>query len=724
MENIGQLSSINDKSGKPYVFQIVSEETYNKTKKFLEKNNLDSGYAVQYPDAYYVFVGAYDNGKFKTIPEINAEIGVSVSKSSVNEFNAIFDAAIKTAKVPERQAQLIENATKGGSNYFTLATTAAAVTQGSSVSGTSKVVEPTPATPATPVAATSGSAITTPTPAPERLDAAQVGFWNSVSEIPENLRSAELTEKLKQIKEEYPEQVAAESLTQKEYDALSATQKVGIQQRAYALNKSFKKPTKTASGVTGYTILLADPCKDDFFAEVEAKLNNFFKKITKLGGKLLNMGEEIKTIVGSIFSFAKKFISKIANLIADKISKLIKDKISGLSDLLPGMVNVTNAFFGAIKCLLAKIGDALEKTIEDLIIGMVKNVINAPRCAIEQFMGAMMSKVTSLIDSALGPVLGEIQDVFGFVFKIRDFVLSAISAARKISNLFKCDDKQTCPASSKYIIDKGSVKDDDEGSKNKSLNNVMDALDAFGNLSPSAAVSQGLSNWEKDYGSWGIFGDGGAEGVPDILGGCNTGNVFECGLPKIEFFGGGGSGAAGKVLMGNFLSNVDPDDIYGDIKRSGGIVGVEMSIPGEGYTSPPLVSFSDGCEQGYGAYGRAIVDTNINSPTYGEVTSVVILSSGENYPVGDIEEVYINNLVIEDSGENYADDDVPENEDIEVTIVDGRIISARITKQIEYTTIPEININTITGYGARIKPIMGLTRKPQEELVQVIDCVS
>ena len=147
MVNIGQLSSINDKSGKtPYVFQIVSEETYNKTKKFLEKNNLDSGYAVQYPDAYYVFVGAYDNGKFKTIPEINAEIGVSVSKSSVNEFNAIFDAAIKTAKVPERQAQLIENATKGGSNYFTLATTAAAVTQGSSGSVALGAVEPTAAT--------------------------------------------------------------------------------------------------------------------------------------------------------------------------------------------------------------------------------------------------------------------------------------------------------------------------------------------------------------------------------------------------------------------------------------------------------------------------------------------------------------------------------------------------------------------------------------------------
>lgn len=560
---------------------------------------------------------------------------------------------------------------------------------------------------------------------PERLSAETAEFWNSVAEIPENLRSAELTEKLKQIQEEYPEQVNRASLTQEEYNDLPATQRAGYAQRAYAYGKVFKKATAPASGTTGYTVLLADPCKDDFFAEVEARLNNFFKKITKVGGKLLNIGEEIKTIVGSITAFAKKFISKIANLIADKISKLIKNAITGLTNLLPGMIDVTSAFFGALRCLVAKISDALGKTIEDLIIGMVKNVINAPRCAIEQFMGAMMNKVTSLIDSALGEPLQKLMDVFGFVFKMRDFVLSAISAARKISNLFKCDDKQTCPASSKYVIDKGLVKDNDSNSKQNSLDKVTEALDVIGNISPSAAVSQGLSNWEKDYGSWDLFGDGTKlSDVPDVLGGCNTGNVFECGTPKVEFFGGGGFGAAGKVLMGNFLKNVDPENIYGDVKKTGGIVGVEMTIPGEGYDSPPMVAFSDGCEQGYGAYGRAVVDMNINSPTYGQVTSVVMMTPGENYPAEEEEELYINNVVIEDTGEGYADDDEVENEDIDITIQDGRIASVRITKQIPYTSLPEININTVTGYGARIKPIMGLTRRPQEEIVQVIDCVS
>ena len=47
----------------------------------------------------------------------------------------------------------------------------------------------------------------------------------------------------------------------------------------------------------------------------------------------------------------------------------------------------------------------------------------------------------------------------------------------------------------------------------------------------------------------------------------------------------------------------------------------------------PLIDFSDNCDQGYGAFGRVIIDKNVNSPTYGQITNVIIISEGENYPV-------------------------------------------------------------------------------------------
>ena len=42
----------------------------------------------------------------------------------------------------------------------------------------------------------------------------------------------------------------------------------------------------------------------------------------------------------------------------------------------------------------------------------------------------------------------------------------------------------------------------------------------------------------------------------------------------------------------NFTSLID------DVKVTGSILGVDITYPGEGYTTDPLVSFVDRCDQG------------------------------------------------------------------------------------------------------------------------------
>ena len=42
---------------------------------------------------------------------------------------------------------------------------------------------------------------------------------------------------------------------------------------------------------------------------------------------------------------------------------------------------------------------------------------------------------------------------------------------------------------------------------------------------------------------------------------------------------------------------------------------------------------------------------------------------------------------------------------------------------IPYNDLPNLNINSDTGVGAILRPIMSKTR-PQGEVIQVIDCVS
>ena len=155
---------------------------------------------------------------------------------------------------------------------------------------------------------------------------------------------------------------------------------------------------------------------------------------------------------------------------------------------------------------------------------------------------------------------------------------------------------------------------------------------------------------------------------------CNTGNIFDCGLPRIEFFGGGGEGAAGDVILGNFVNQLDnqisgigftnlagEQEQFGSLKEevqtTGSIIGVDMTFPGEGYTSEPLVSFVDNCDKGYGAYGRAMIDKDPNSPTFGQVTGILMISEGENYPTGEVSDAYVDRIVVEKGGSGYKLED-------------------------------------------------------------------
>ena len=81
------------------------------------------------------------------------------------------------------------------------------------------------------------------------------------------------------------------------------------------------------------------------------------------------------------------------------------------------------------------------------------------------------------------------------------------------------------------------------------------------------------------------------------------------------------------------------------VKRTASIIGVDITYPGEGYTEEPLVSFVDNCDQGYGAYGRAVIDKDPNSPTYGQLTDIIIISEGENYPAGESRGVFVDKIV-------------------------------------------------------------------------------
>ena len=179
---------------------------------------------------------------------------------------------------------------------------------------------------------------------------------------------------------------------------------------------------------------------------------------------------------------------------------------------------------------------------------------------------------------------------------------------------------------------------------------------------------------------------------------------------------------ASRVDQVDYVKTQVGGSIIEDIKQTGGIIGVDITYPGEGYTQEPLVRFEDNCKQGYGAYGRAVIDKDPNSPTYGQLTKILIISEGENYPVEAPEDVFVDEIVVEDGGSGYTMDD--EIEDFEICGLDENgTITKVCTNNKAYRTLPPVIVQSPTGSGAILTPVM--TRKPKQmEVITVIDCIT
>ena len=579
---------------------------------------------------------------------------------------------------------------------------------------------------------------------------------------------------IKKLQDDYPELKSIFPRTAEELQNLSQKEKDERNRRFENYKKNGKENVGSASETTGQSIIAATPAGNNFYEQVESDLGNFFDRITKVGASGLNMSSEINEIVGKIGATSNQFVGQIGNGLADSMVGFMKGGMAAQATRIfaqypnnpalavkiitakqKSLINPAKSLFNGMDCLTSKVGNALLSTIKDMISGMMKNVINAATCAVQQFIGGLVGKITGLIDSLIGPLLNPIQSILNASFNVKQAIFGGLNMMKKVGSLFSCDEKSPTNATSKYVIDAGPKASKSEIEKNRKVNQSIAAANSA--TSAIDGVTDGLNNFEKNYGQWSIFGSKINEAGNHGIGNCYTGNVFACGAPKVEIFGGaGGRGAAGEVILGKFVDNLDKDDIYGDLKRTGSILGVNITSPGEGYIDAPLVSFTDGCNQGYGAYGQAVIDTNQNSPTYGQLTDIIITSPGTNYPTdgysiidednpdsvniidSDNSEVYVDRVIIENGGSNYdPEEDDLENDDMSLIVNDdinspnyGSIIGVDIIQQIGYDDVPRLNIKSKTGVNAILRPVMKVRQRvgaptgvASEQVLQSVQCV-
>ena len=206
--------------------------------------------------------------------------------------------------------------------------------------------------------------------------------------------------------------------------------------------------------------------------------------------------------------------------------------------------------------------------------------------------------------------------------------------------------------------------------------------------------------FDEKYGKWDIYDERTRKKKnkkKSPLGDCFSGEEDDCKPPIVNIFGGLGSGATAEVIMGNYVKN-------GNGQRTGSIIGVKVTNGGSGYRYPPFVEFEDDCDQGYGAVARSIIKD-------GRVIAIYLVKIGESYPVGQTDTYAVTDVAITDGGSDYTNDDsIIDNSGNEYSFEiddNGTIIDVKPINIIETTDFPVITIESETGSGALLTPILG-----------------
>ena len=542
-----------------------------------------------------------------------------------------------------------------------------------------------------------------------------------------------------------------------------AKKKERIQQKKTA----FKAPigggghsdaTQAVDALNDFESTDATPCENTQISKIREAVERFIRKLNNLQkildgyvdpilGKIVNIGEDLKATAGIVFDTMTGLIRRARSWVVKEILK----KLSGfLKAIVPAPFHkvtgkAIKTIVDLIVCIFEKIIKQLFQYISDSLGNLIGAVIDVPLCAVENFMGNMLGQLYGVIDSQLGPMLSQINSIVGGALgKASSIISKGLQFANLFLSILDCD-KMACRPARKWRNKSGPTNED---------------IDNFKNILANASLASIAADKLKAVDNM-IKADATA---PD----CST-NVLRCGPPRIDFVGGGGSLASGKAV----------------ISAVGNLIGVAIDNSGFGFTSPPLLTFYDSCGNGYGGYGQAIIgpvsETSPGSGVYSPdpngsetgVTMIEIVNGGGGYLPNttettlnddgsttttvvvpdqnsstDSENSYvleIEDVIVDETGYLYSDGDTvtvlscdgetPDTSgaQIALTIIEGYIMKATVLNGGSgFTCLPELVINSDTGVGATLTPVMKFTRvedakriasTTQAAVVTVIDCV-
>lgn len=460
---------------------------------------------------------------------------------------------------------------------------------------------------------------------------------------------------------------------------------------------------------------LPDPCGTSEMSKINTALQKFFevvKGIKKYGNlyvngtinKLQNITALIRNTSQIIGAVLKTLVNRLRDFLLDKIRKGISDLINMLLPTVAKIIKNTiiQAVVDNIFCAFKDIVKNLANMAGDFLFELVGKIVNVPFCAAQQFTNALINNIAAIVDNAVGPILDKINDVLGGVTKIVGSVFQALDFILGFE-AFLCA-KPNCPEIKKFKASPWG------GPSQSQIDDFAGFLDV---PSESEIVEGAIDFIDKQSIFKQPLGDAAGK-FPSSTTDCDV-SAFKCGPPSIEIFGGGGVGAVGEAIVDNV----------------GRTIGVDLTNGGAGYTRPPFVSFVDSCEDTFTSGYAVISESGENK---GQVVDIILTTTPPAPPRDGRTEfdgpsdvvveqpsndfvVCLEGFRILDTGVGYTvNDSITITPDIPgltaaVQMTEfGQIVSIQIgSNACGLPGLPEIEINSPTGEGAIIEPIVSFT---------------
>ena len=371
-----------------------------------------------------------------------------------------------------------------------------------------------------------------------------------------------------------------------------------------------------------------------------------------------------------------------------------------------------------VGCLANNIVADLGSNIEDILSSVVDNAVNFVDCVADQTVGAITNSVIGKVGDGMDQALGGLDKIMSFVGGgagiggkgfVDNLIRNSTSSIAGAVGLKGCNEPvKKSVGSCRYVLGYGPVSGGDAD-----LSKIIKNANLAASLSTAARLTGfPLEGIQDIAGALDIFNsDMKTPGFKSAISDCYSGLPTVCEPPKIKIFGANGSGGEAIPIFGRILG----DSRY----RTGSIIDIKLTNPGNNYTFPPFVEIVDNCGQGYGATARTTIKD-------GKIDQIYIVSEGENYPVADQNEQIIESVNIIFPGSGYTDgDQVVDNvgNQYEVTVQQGLITKVKPLTQIKVEDVPTISA-VGSGSGAILSANLNDRPEFQGEVKQVIDCVS